>query len=76
MNLFPGTAIFAGQKNIYYVLSVVIFALGIGFIISAFSSFISTDLFYFMVLVGLIIIALSIITILVTYWLDKNQKKL
>jgi len=75
MNLFPGTAIFAGQKNIYYFLSMVIFALGIGFIISAFSSFISIDLFYFMEVAGLILIVLSVITVLSTYWLDKSHKK-
>ncbi len=67
MNLFTGTAIFAGRKDIYYLLSIVILFLGIGFFISAYLSPISNDLFSIMVFVGFILVLLSIVTIIITY---------
>lgn len=66
MNLIPGTAIFSGDKNIYYVLSIVIFVFGIGFLLSAFFSFFSHD-FWIMIILSIILIFLSLILVLIIY---------
>jgi hypothetical protein len=72
MSLVAGSSIFSGNKKIYYFISIILIALGIGFLISAYLSYYTTDVFNLMIIIGIIIIILAIISMICTY---KSSKK-
>lgn len=64
IKFFPGSAIFSGDNKIYLVESVVVFVLGLGFLISAFFSTWTTGIFYLMAIVGMILVIVALILII------------
>jgi len=74
MSLVPGSALFAGQKNTYYAAGVILFIFGLCLLISAFLSSWSTDLFYLIIIVSVIIIISAMIALILTHKFSCREK--
>ena len=71
IKIFPGSIIFSSRKDIYIVECIIVFVLGFAYLISAFLSSWRTEIFYLLVIVGLILMLTAFI--LLIFMLKKSK---